>query len=60
MLVLNMRWHLMRIPDIPLLKCREALVLMRPSISVFGGIGGMEGVVPEAPYFPCGGPNFYY
>ena len=19
----------------------------------------MEGVVPEAPYFPCGGPNFY-
>ena len=37
MLVLNRNWHLMGSLNIPLLKCWETLVLMRPRISVFLG-----------------------
>ena len=35
MFVLNRKWHLMENSEIPLLKCRETLVLMRPRIYVF-------------------------
>ena len=38
MFVLNSKWRLMGSPDIPLFRCRVALVLMRPRISIFWGL----------------------
>ena len=40
MFVLNSKYHLMGGPEIPLLRCRATLVLMRPRISVFGWLSG--------------------
>ena len=47
------KWHILGVPGIPLLKCRETLVLMRARVSVMGGgIGSMESVIPEVPNVP--------
>ena len=37
MFVLNRKWNIMGSPEIPLLKCWETLVLMRPRISGYLG-----------------------